>query len=98
MDKRVAPTIILILVIFFILLQAGSLIFVLNKDGLGILWTLILTLDFSLPCLRNRIRSQVFECYKCVQHTSSGSITMTDTNYISECRIRLNIYGDFGCN
>ena len=42
MDKRVAPTIILILVIFFILLQAGSLIFVLNKEGLGLLWTLIL--------------------------------------------------------
>jgi uncharacterized membrane protein YhaH (DUF805 family) len=36
--------VILILVIFFILVQAGAMIFVLNKEGLGIFWTLILIL------------------------------------------------------
>jgi uncharacterized membrane protein YhaH (DUF805 family) len=44
MDKRIAPTIILILVIFFILLYAGTIIYVLNKEGLGIFWTLLLIL------------------------------------------------------
>jgi len=44
MDKRIAPTIILILVIFFILVQAGAMIYVLNKEGLGIFWTLLLIL------------------------------------------------------
>ena len=44
MDKRSAPTIILILVIFFILVQAGVMIYTLNKEGLGIFWTLLLIL------------------------------------------------------
>jgi hypothetical protein len=44
MDKRIAPTIIVILIIFFILVQAGSLIVVLTREGLGLLWTLILIL------------------------------------------------------
>lgn len=44
MDKRIAPTLVLILVIFFILVQAGAMIYVLKKEGLGIFWTLILIL------------------------------------------------------
>jgi uncharacterized membrane protein YhaH (DUF805 family) len=44
MDKRIAPTIILILVIFFILLQAGVMIWALNQEGLGVFWTLLLIL------------------------------------------------------
>ena len=44
MDKRIAPTIILILVIFFILVQAGVMIYALNKEGLGVFWTLLLIL------------------------------------------------------
>ena len=44
MDKRIAPTVILILVVFFILVQAGAMIYVLKKEGLGIFWTLLLIL------------------------------------------------------
>ncbi len=35
---------VLILVIFFILVQAGSLVVVFIKEGLGVFWTLILLL------------------------------------------------------
>ena len=42
MDKRFGPTLVLILVIFFILVYAGSLVTVFIKEGLGIFWTLIL--------------------------------------------------------
>ena len=42
MDKRFGPTLVLILVIFFILVYAGSLVTVFIKEGLGTLWTLIL--------------------------------------------------------
>jgi len=44
MDKRFGPTVVLILVIFFILVQAGSLVVVFIKEGLGIFWTLVLLL------------------------------------------------------
>jgi hypothetical protein len=44
MDKRVAPTIILILLVFFILVQGGVIVFVLTKEGLGLFWNLILIL------------------------------------------------------
>ncbi|MCK5067694.1 MAG: hypothetical protein KAR16_09650 [Bacteroidales bacterium] len=44
MDKRFGPTMVLILVIFFILVQAGSLVVVFIKEGLGVFWTLILLL------------------------------------------------------
>lgn len=44
MDKRFGPTLVLILVIFFILVQAGTLVVVLIKEGLGIFWTLVLLL------------------------------------------------------
>ena len=42
MNKRIAPTVVLILVIFFILVEAGSLIFVFTREGLGFFWTLLL--------------------------------------------------------
>ena len=41
-NKRFGPTIVLILVVFFILVWAGSLVTVFVKVGLGIFWTLIL--------------------------------------------------------
>jgi len=41
-DKRFGPTLVLILVIFFILVQAGTLVMVFIKEGLGIFWTLVL--------------------------------------------------------
>ena len=44
MDKRFGPTLVLILVIFFILVQAGALVVVFIKEGLGIFWTLVLIL------------------------------------------------------
>ena len=42
MNKRLGPTLVLVLVIFFILVYAGSLVMVFIKEGLGIFWTLIL--------------------------------------------------------
>ena len=42
MDKRFGPTLVLILVIFFILVYAGSLATVFIKEELGVVWTLIL--------------------------------------------------------
>ena len=42
MNKRFGPTLVLILVIFFILIYAGSLAMVFIKEELGLLWTLIL--------------------------------------------------------
>jgi len=42
MNKRFGPTLVLILVIFFILAYAGSLVTVFIKEDLGIFWTLIL--------------------------------------------------------
>lgn len=42
MDKRVAPTVILVLVVFFILIQAGALVVVLTREGLGFFWSIIL--------------------------------------------------------
>ena len=40
--KRFGPTIVMILVIFFILVWAGSVLTVFIKEGIGIFWTLIL--------------------------------------------------------
>ena len=42
MDKRFGPTLVMILVVFFILVWAGSLVTVFVKEGLGLLWTLAL--------------------------------------------------------
>jgi len=44
MNKRLGPTLVMILVIFFILVQAGTLVVVFVKEGLGIFWTLVLLL------------------------------------------------------
>lgn len=44
MNKKIAPTIVVILVIFFILVEAGILVFALTREGLGIFWTLLLIL------------------------------------------------------
>ena len=41
-NKRFGPTLVLILVIFFILAYAGSLVTVFIKEGLGVFWTLVL--------------------------------------------------------
>jgi hypothetical protein len=42
MDKRIAPTLVLILVIFFILLEAGIIVFAIRQEGISFFWTLIL--------------------------------------------------------
>lgn len=44
MNKKAAPTIILALVIIFILLQAGAVIYALTKGGLGVLLTVVILL------------------------------------------------------
>jgi len=43
-NKKFGPTLVLILVIFFILVYAGSLILLFIKEGLGVFWTLILAI------------------------------------------------------
>lgn len=43
-NQRFAPTLILILVIFFILVYAGSLMLLFIKEGLGTFWTLTLVI------------------------------------------------------
>jgi len=42
MDKRVAPTIVMILVIFFILLEAGIIVYAIRQEGLSFFWTLVI--------------------------------------------------------
>jgi uncharacterized protein (DUF983 family) len=42
MNKRFGPTVVLILVIFFILVFAGSLVTAVIKEGLGIFWTIVM--------------------------------------------------------
>jgi hypothetical protein len=42
MDKRIAPTLVLILVIFFILLEAGIIVFAIRQEGISFFWTLVL--------------------------------------------------------
>jgi hypothetical protein len=42
MDKRIAPTLVLILVICFILLEAGIIVFAIRQEGLSFFWTLVL--------------------------------------------------------
>ena len=44
MNKRVAPTIILVVITIFILLQAGAVIYVLASEGIGIFLTLVILL------------------------------------------------------
>lgn len=42
MNKRFGPTVVLILVIFFILVFAGSVVTAVVSEGLGIFWTMVL--------------------------------------------------------
>jgi len=42
MDKRIAPTIVMILVIFFVLLEAGIVIYAIRQEGLSFFWTLVI--------------------------------------------------------
>lgn len=42
MNKRIAPTIVLILVIFFILVEAGIILFAIRQEGLGVFWIVLL--------------------------------------------------------
>jgi len=44
MDKRVAPTIVMILVIFFILLEVGIVVYAIRQEGLSFFWTLLILL------------------------------------------------------
>lgn len=44
MNKRIAPTIVMILVIFFILLEAGIVIYAIRQEGLSFFWTLVILL------------------------------------------------------
>lgn len=44
MNQRVAPTIVLILVIFFILLEVGIVVYAIRQEGLGLFWTLLILL------------------------------------------------------
>jgi len=41
MDKRIAPTVILIVLVVFILLQAGGVIFALTQEGIGVFWKIL---------------------------------------------------------
>jgi len=44
MDKRIAPTIIVIIVGFYLLVQAGVVLFLFRKEGLGLFWTILIAL------------------------------------------------------
>lgn len=44
MNKRIAPTIVMILVIFFILLEAGIVIYAIRQEGLSFFWILVILL------------------------------------------------------
>jgi uncharacterized membrane protein YhaH (DUF805 family) len=44
MDKRFGPTLVLILVVFFILVWAGSLVTIFVKEGLGLFSILVLAI------------------------------------------------------
>jgi len=46
MDKRIAPTIVMILVIFFILLEAGIIVYAIRQEGLSFFWILVI---LSIP-------------------------------------------------
>lgn len=44
MNRRVAPTIILVVITIFILLQAAAVIYVLTSEGIGIFLTVLILL------------------------------------------------------
>ena len=41
MDRKVVPTVIIILIIFFILVQTGVVIWAITSEGLGLFWNLL---------------------------------------------------------
>jgi hypothetical protein len=44
MDKRIAPTVVVIVLVFLILVQAGAVVFALTKEGLGTFWIITIIL------------------------------------------------------
>lgn len=44
MNKRTAPTIIVIMLVFLILTQAGVLLFIFRQEGLGLFWSILIGL------------------------------------------------------
>jgi len=44
MNKKVAPTIILVVITIFILLQAGAIVYALTKEGMSVFLTLVILL------------------------------------------------------
>jgi hypothetical protein len=46
MNKRIAPTIVMILVIFFILVEAGIIVYAIRQEGLSFFWILVI---LSIP-------------------------------------------------
>lgn len=48
MNKRIAPTLILVLVIIFILLQTWGIIYALTQEGLGLFWKILI---ISVPLI-----------------------------------------------
>jgi len=44
MKKRITPTIIVIIVVLFILVQASVLLFILRQEGLGLFWGILIGL------------------------------------------------------
>lgn len=44
MKKRIAPTIIVIVIIIFIMIQAGVLLFAFRQEGLAIFWSILIGL------------------------------------------------------
>ena len=44
MDKRFAPTLILVLVIIFLVAQVTGLVIALTREGTGLLWIMLLAL------------------------------------------------------
>jgi hypothetical protein len=44
MNKRIGPTLVVILVTFFVILQAAGLIYALRTEGIGLFWKLLIVL------------------------------------------------------
>jgi len=43
-NQRIGPTIVLILIILFILIQAGTIFWALTSEGIGLFWQLLIVL------------------------------------------------------
>lgn len=43
-NQRIGPTIVLILIIFFIMVQAGTVLYALTAEGIGLFWQLLIVL------------------------------------------------------